>query len=105
MDVLEDAFSEEGLFRNLAFMMGDFAEGIEMDSDDGETTISFEGAKIAQIKHKKKRDSEDHFEISGLGKNLTIDREEIVKDGKSKTRIVIDMDGDSEIDITLPEFK
>ena len=86
-------------------MMGDFAEGIEMDSDGGETTISFEGAKIAQIKRKKSRDSEDHFEISGLGKNLTIDREEIVKDGKSKTRIVIDMDGDSEIDITLPEFK
>ena len=105
MDVLEEAFSENGLFRNLAFMMGDFAEGLEMDSDNGETTISFEGAKIAQIKRKKKRNSEDHFEISGLGKNLTIDREEIVKDGKSKTRIVIDMDGESEIDLTLPELK
>ena len=105
MDVLEEAFSEDGLFRTLAFMMGDFAEGIDMDSDGGETTISFEGAKIAQIKRKKSRDSEDHFEISGLGKNLTIDREEIIKDGKSKTRIVIDMDGESEIDITLPEFK
>lgn len=100
MDVLEEAFSEDGLFRNLAFMMGDFAEGIEMDSDGGETTISFEGAKIAQIKRKKSRDSEDHFEISGLGKNLTINREEIVEDGKSKTRIVIGM----EIDGKLPEF-
>ena len=100
MDVLEDAFSEDGLFRNLAYMMGDFAESIEMDSEGDDTTISFEGAKIVQVKRKKTQNSDDQIEISGLGKNLTINREEIVEDGKSKTRIVIGM----EIDGKLPEF-
>ena len=71
-----------------------------MDSEGDDTTISFEGAKIVQVKRKKSKSSDDQIEISGLGKNLTINREEIVEDGKSKTRIVIGM----EIDGKLPEF-
>ena len=105
MDVLEDAFSEDGLFRNLAVMFGDFAEDIDIETEDGDTTLLFDGAKVAQIQREKTRDSEDRFSISGLGKNLTIDKETIVKDGKRKTRIVIDMDGEDELDITLPDLK
>lgn len=103
MDVLEEAFAEDGLFRDLAAMMGDFAEDIDLDADNGKTVLRFDGAKIGEMKRSKSRDSEDSFSISGLGKNLTIDRETIVKDGKSKTRIIIDMDGDDEIEITLPK--
>ncbi len=105
MNVLEEAFSDDGLLRNIAAMFGDFAEDIEVETDGGDTTLLFDGAKVAQIQRKTSRDSEDRISISGLGKNLSIDRETIVKDGKKKTRIVIDMDGENEIDITMPEFK
>lgn len=104
MDVMEEAFADDGLFRDLAAMFSDFAEDLDVDTDDGKTTLSFDGAKIGQIERRKSRDSEDSFSISGLGKNLSVDRETIVKDGKSKTRIVIEMDGENEIDITLPEL-
>lgn len=104
MDVMEEAFAEDGLFRDLAAMFVDLAEDLDVDTDGGTTTLSFDGAKIGQIERKKSRDSEDSFSISGLGRNLSVDRETIVKDGKSKTRIVIDMDGEDEIDITLPQI-
>ncbi len=104
MDVLEEAFADDGLFRGLAAMFSDLASDLDVETDDGKTTLSFDGAKIGQIERRKSRDSEDSFSISGLGKNLTFDRETIVKDGKSKTRIVIDMDGEDEIDITLPQI-
>lgn len=104
MDVMEEAFADEGLFRDLAALFGDFAEDLDVDTDNGKTTLSFDGAKIGQIEHRKSRDSEDSFSISGLGKNLSVERETIVKAGKSKTRIVIEMDGEDEIDITLPEI-
>ncbi len=103
MDVLEEAFAEDGLFRDLAAMMGDFAQDLDVESDEGKTVLLFDGAKIGEMKRSKSRDSNDSFSISGLGKNLTLDKKTIVKDGKSKTRIVIDMDGDDEIEITLPK--
>lgn len=102
MDVLEEAFADEGLFRDLAAMFGDFAEDLDVDTDGGTTTLSFDGATIGEIERKKSRDSQDSFSIIGLGKYLNVERETIVKNGKSKTRIVIDMDGEDEIDITLP---
>jgi len=102
MDVLEEAFSKDGLFRDLSAMFGDFASDLEVVTDDGSTALIFDGTTVGQVKREKSRDSEDRFSISGMGKNLTIDRETIVKDGKSKTRIVIDMYGVDELDITLP---
>lgn len=104
MDVMADAFSDGGLFRDLAAMFSDFAEDIDVEKEGNQTVLLFDGAKVGEIKRQKTRDSEDRFSISGLGKSLTLDRETIVKDGKSKTRIVIDMDGGDEIDITLPEL-
>lgn len=104
MDVLEEAFADDGLFRSLAAMFSDFAEDIDVDTDNGKTVLSFDGAKVGEIEHEKSRDSEDRISIVGLGKYFTLDRETIVEDGKTKTRIVIDMDGEDEIDITLPKL-
>jgi len=103
-DMLEDAFAEDGLFRDLAAMMGDFAEDIDIDTDNGKTVLRFDGATVGQIQTHKNRNSDDRVSISGLGKNLTLERETIVKNGKSKTRIVIEMDGEDEVEITLPEI-
>jgi len=104
MDVMEEAFSEDGLFRDLAAMFSDFAKDIDVETTDGQTVLLFDGAKVGAIQREKSRDSEDRLSISGLGKSLTLDRETIVKDGKSKTRIIIDMDGEDEIDITMPKL-
>lgn len=104
MDVLEEAFAEEGLFRDLAAMFGDFAQDLNVETDNGTTVLMFDGAKVGQIEHQKSRDSEDRISISALGKYLTLDRETIVENGKSKTRIIIDMDGEDELDISLPDL-
>jgi len=104
-DVMEEAFAEDGIFRDLTSLFSDFAEDIDVDTDDGKTVLRFDGAEVAKIQHSSSRDSEDHMSISGLGKSLTFDRKTVVQNGKSKTRIVIDLDGQDEIDITLPLFR
>ena len=101
-DVLEEAFAKDGVFRDLAAMFSDFAKDIDVDTDNGKTVLKFDGTEVAQIEHKTSRDSEDRVSISGLGKSLTLDRKTVVQNGKSKTRIIIDMDGADEIDITVP---
>lgn len=99
---LEDVFADDGLFKDLTIMFTDFADDVDVQSADGVTILSFDGATVGKIERSKKRESEDSLSISGLGKNLTLDRETIVKDGKSKTRIIIEMDGGDEIEIDLP---
>ncbi len=101
-DVLEDVFADDGIFRDLSAMFSDFAKDIDVDTDGGKTTLKFGGTDVAQIQHKSSRDSEDSISISGLGKSFSMDRKTVVKNGKSKTRIIIDMNGDDEIDITVP---
>jgi len=101
-ETLEDIFAEDGLFKDLTIMMSDFASDFDVESNDGVTVLKFDGATIGQIARKKSRNSEDSLSISGLGQNLTLDRETVIEDGKSKTRIVIEMEGGDEIDITLP---
>jgi len=103
-DVMEEVFAKDGIFRDLTAMFSDFAEDIDIDTDNGQTVLSFDGAEVGKIEHNSSRDSEDTISISGLGKSLSLDRQTIIKDGKSKTRIVIEMDGADEIDITLPDL-
>lgn len=103
-DMMEEVFAKDGLFRDLTALFADIAEDIEVDTDDGQTVLLFDGTEVGKIAHGKSRDSEDSFSISGLGKTMSLDRQTIIKDGKSKTRIVIEMDGADDIDITLPEL-
>lgn len=103
-DLLEDVFAKDGLFRDLSTLLSDFVEDVDIETEDGKTVLRFDGATIGKIETQKNRDRDDRLSISGLGKNLTLDRETIVKDGKSKTRIVIEMDGEDSVDITLPQI-
>ena len=101
-DVMEEVFAEDGVFRDLTAMFSAFAKDIDVDTDDGKTVLKFDGTEVAQIQHKSSRDSEDKISISGLGKSFSLDRKTVVQNGKSKTRIVIDMNGEDEIDLTVP---
>lgn len=102
-DALEEVFAENGLFRDLTVMMSDFAGDVDLESSDGVTVLKFDGSTLGKIERKKSRNSEDSLSISGLGQNLTLDRETVIENGKSKTRIVIEMEGGDGIDITLPQ--
>lgn len=101
-EALEEVFAEDGLFRDLTVMMTDFASDVDLESNDGVTVLKFDGSTLGKIERKKSRNSEDSLSISGLGQNLTLDRETVIENGKSKTRIVIEMEGADGIDITLP---
>ena len=103
-DLLESVFANEGLFRDVTALVKDFADDVDVETNDGKTMLKFDGTTIGQIEKQKSRESDDKISISGLGKNITLDRETILKDGKSKTRIVIEMDGEDSVDITLPKL-
>jgi len=96
---VEDLLSESGIISGLADMMLDLAEDFDVESSDDGVSFNFEGKRLGRLKIDK--DSDESFGIEGFGRNLTIDKKVIRKNGKTKTRIVIEMDGDEEFDIDL----
>ena len=100
---LEQAIQESDAISELADMVAAFASNVEVKKDGEGATLLFDGEKLMTIAREKSRDSEDRLAISGLGKNLTVERETVVEDGESKTRIVIEMDGTDEVEIELDQ--
>jgi len=96
---LEDMLSESGILSSLADMMVDLADDFEIDSSDDGVSLNFEGKRLGRLKMDK--DSRESFGLEGFGKNMSVNREVIRKNGKTKTRIVIEMDGDEEFDIEV----
>ena len=77
---------------------------LKIDTDsDGATAFFFDGEEMLRFKRDQEIDNDDRLSISGLGRNLTVERKTTKKDGKTRTRIVIEMDGGEELDIDLPE--
>ncbi|WP_409432788.1 hypothetical protein ACJ3XI_11360 [Litorimonas sp. RW-G-Af-16] len=97
---LEAALAESGILSSLAAMVTDLAEDVDIADSDKGKMLRFDGKDVLYFKHDKERN--DSLSIGGLGQNMTIDRETYIKDGKTKTRIVIEMDGGEDIDIDLP---
>ncbi len=98
---LEDAMAESGILSSLADMMVDLAEDFDVENTEDGLSLKFDGDRIGRIKIDRERHSEDRLDLEGFGRNLTIDKEIIKENGKTKTRIVIEMDGDEEIEIDL----
>lgn len=98
---LEAALGESGILSSLANVMADFAEDIELETDDaGAAVLRFDGKTLGKIK-REKSDARS-LQIQGLGKDLSIERETFIRNGETKTRIVIEMDGGDEIEIKTP---
>lgn len=96
---LEGIIAESGLISNLADMLADLAEDVEItDSEDG-TSLKFDGKEIGRFK--AERDSDDSVEIETLGRNMTLEKETYMKDGKKKTRIIIEMDGGDDVEVEV----
>lgn len=100
---IEDLIADSGLISGLADMVTELAEDIEVEEENGTKVFLFDGEKVGHFKMDRQREQSDNLSIAGLGKNLSIKRESYVKDGQTKTRIIIEMDGGEGLDIQLPE--
>jgi len=98
---IEDLISESGVISSLADMMLDLAEDFDVEATDEGLTLKFDGDRIGRVKLKRDKHTESSLDVEGFGRNMTIEKEVIKRDGKTKTRIVIEVDGDEEFDIDL----
>ena len=60
-----------------------------------------DGDRIGRVKVKRDKHTESSLDVEGFGRNMTIEKEVIKRGGKTKTRIVIEVDGDEDFDIDL----
>jgi len=98
---IEDLISESGVISSFADMMLDLAEDFDLETTDDGLSLKFDGNRIGRVKVKREKHTESSLDVEGLGRNMTIEKEVIKRDGKTKTRIVIEVDGDEEFDIDL----
>jgi len=93
---IEDLISESGVISSLADMMLDLADDFDVETSDDGLSLKFDGERIGRVKMKRDKHTESSFGVEGFGRNMTIEKEVIKRDGKTKTRIVIEVDGDEE---------
>ena len=98
---IEDLISESGVISSFADMMLDLAEDFDVEATDEGLSLKFDGDRIGRVKLKRDKHTESSLDVEGFGRNMTIEKEVIKRDGKTKTRIVIEVDGDEEFDIDL----
>lgn len=96
---IEELISESGVISELADMMLDLADDFDVETSDGGVSLKFDGERIGRVKVKRDKHTESAFDVEGFGRNMTVEKEVIKRDGKTKTRIVIEVDGDEEFDI------
>lgn len=100
---MEEAIAESGLLSDMAEMLAEFADDVEVrKGKSGGTALMFDGEEMLRFDLDRDASSEDRLSISGLGRNLTVDRETVRENGKTRTRIVIEMDGGDDVEIDLP---
>ena len=101
---LEAAIAESGVLSDMARMLSDLAEEVEIErGESGSTALRIAGEEMLRFKLDRERNVDEALSITGLGRNLTVERETVVEDGKTRTRIVIEMDGGEDVELDLPE--
>ena len=91
-DAMEEAFSEGGALRELGAVLVGIIEDVDVASEDGETVLRFDGAPVLRMEKQSSRDSEDVLNLSGLGRAMKMKRETVTVDGKTKSKITIELD-------------
>jgi len=100
-NAIEDLVSESAIISNFADMMLDLAEDFDIETSDEGLSLKFDGDRIGRVKVKRDKHTESSLDVEGFGRNMTIEKEVIRRDGKTKTRIVIEVDGDDDFDIDV----
>lgn len=93
---LEEMIVESGVLSNLADMIADFAEDIEVEKGEKGFSFRFDGDTVGEMK----RDSDNRVVLKSMDKEMIVEKEKYIKDGQTRTRITIDMEGDgSDLDL------
>jgi len=99
---LEDAIGESDIFSTFAAAMLAMTEDFDVDKDEENLVLRFDGKKLGQITMNRDHEKEESFDIEGFGQSLRLNKESYKKNGKKKTRIVIEIEnGDEDIEINL----
>lgn len=98
---LEEMLAESDILENMASMFIGLAEKIEVDSDDEGMTLRFDGEKLGSLNIEREGTMNDIISIEGLGKNMEVEKDVIIKNGKKRTRIIIEMDTDEDVEIDV----
>ena len=96
---VEELISESGIISGLADFMVEIVDDFDIESSDEGLALNFEGKRLGRLKIDQ--DKDESIALEGFGRNLSIDKKVIRKNGKTKTRIIIEVDGDEEFDIDL----
>ena len=96
---VEDVLADSGFMSSFADLVIDLAEDFEVENNEDGMSLNFDGKRLGRVKLDKERS--DSFDIEGFGRNLKIDRETVRVNGKAKTRIVIELDGEDDFDLSF----
>ena len=96
---VEDVLADSGFMSSFAELVIDMAQDFEVENNEDGMALSFDGKRLGRVKIDKERN--DSFDIEGFGRNLKIDRETVRQNGKAKTRIVIELDGEDDFDLSF----
>lgn len=96
---IEELVAESGVISSLADMMLSLAEDFDVETTDEGIALKFDGDRIGRVNVKRDKHAQSTFDVEGFGRNMTVEREVIERGGKTKTRIIIEVDGDEEFDV------
>lgn len=96
-----EAIADSEIITNLSERLSELAARIDVEKDGGAgTALWIDGEEV--VRFARGRGVEDRLVVTGLGQNLSVERETVTQDGKTRTRIVIEMDGGENVEIDLP---
>lgn len=98
---LEDMLAESDILENMAEMVMELADDIEIDKGDDGMSLRFNGETLGRFNLEREGRLSDTLSMEGLGKNMVIDKETFIEDGKKRTRIVIEMDEGDDLEIEV----
>lgn len=99
---IQNMLAESGVLENLADIVIELAEDIEIEDIGEGMRLSFDGKRIGGFSMDEEN---ERLNIETMDSNTTIEKETFIENGKKRTRIVIETDSDGlEFDI-VPKTK
>ena len=99
---IQNLLAESGILENLADVVIDLAEDIELEDTGNGMRLSFNGERIGGFSMDKDNET---LSFETMGSNTTVEKEVFIENGKKRTRIVIETDSDDvDFDI-IPKVK
>lgn len=96
-----DAFIDSELITSMSEALEALAARVDVEKGEGKgTALWIDGDEV--VRFRGDRTVEDTLRVTGLGENLSVERETLIKGGQTRTRIVIEMDGGDDVKIDLP---